>query len=109
MNFGHIMFMGNEMIYLTAYLAGFLGFIATMAIRLPNAELREALLWAAIWPIALLFAILLGVFKLFKWTFDFRKNKNQKFGIRKPSDGWPGVAITLFYIEFLFWKIRPRN
>ena len=96
--------------YLLGYIAAIFFFQILLVFTLDNRyEMREFIIATYFWPIVL-FAVLfmIGFEKLLnkiKWDADIKKGE-KIFRFRKPLDNWPGFAITIFYIEFQFWKKR---
>lgn len=67
--------------------------------------LRDSIIASYIWPIALAFILLVFIIDQIGWDIDGVKS-NKFIGFRKPQHNWPGFAITVFWIEFQFWKKR---
>ena len=74
-------------------------------IRTPDISVNDAGIVCILWPIMIVCGIIILWLDSVDWDFDLQYSK-KIFGKRKPNDGNHGFAITLFYVEFLFWKKR---
>lgn len=93
------------MYYLIAYLVGIVFVLILSMIRTPYTSVGDAGIVCILWPIMVLYGIIILWLDSVDWDFDLQFSE-KLFGRRKPSDGKPGFAITLFFVEFLFWKKR---
>lgn len=91
--------------YLTAYLVGIVITLIVSMIRAPDTSVGAAGIVCILWPIMIVYGIIILWLDSVDWDFDLQFSK-KLFGRRKPNDGNPGFAITLFFVEFLFWKKR---
>ena len=94
------------MTYLISYIA-LIFFFQILCLFMVKDEytIKPFIIGTYIWPISILLVLfVLGLDKV-NWDFDIVKAK-KIFWFRKPRDNWPGFAITIFYIEFQFWKKR---
>lgn len=73
--------------------------------RTPDTSVAAAGIVCMLWPIMIVCGIIILWLDSVDWDFDLQFSE-KLFGKRKPNDGNSGFAITLFYVEFLFWKKR---
>ena len=97
--------LGTEMYYLITYLVGIIIMLIVLMIRTPDISVNDAGIVCILWPIMIVCGIIILWLDSVDWDFDLQYSK-KIFGKRKPNDGNHGFAITLFYVEFLFWKKR---
>jgi len=91
------------------YLVGIVVMFAVSAWRIEHHEVRAIFYLSLLWPVSVI--LITGTIvadKLnYKPKWSFNAGYNPKFfAFRKPDDGQPGFAITVFKIEFQFWKTR---
>ena len=91
--------------YLIAYLVGMIITLIVLMIQTPDTSVNDAGIFCILWPIMIVYGIIFLGLESKGWDFDLQYSK-KIFGKRKPNDGNHGFAITLFYVEFLFWKKR---
>ncbi len=91
------------MYYLIAYLVGMTITLIVLMIQTPDTSVDVAGTICILWPIMVVYGIILLGLDSKGWDFDLQYGK-KIFGKRKLNDGNRGFAITLFYVEFLFWK-----
>lgn len=90
---------------ITAYLAGVVATMIFAAVRTPDNEMRATTFICVAWPVMVPFILAVMLFGLFGLEFDIEKHTTM-FGIRKsPMQNIKGFGISLFYIEFRFYKI----
>jgi hypothetical protein len=92
---------------LLVYLIGFAVFASALAIRIPYESVRICVMISALWPLSLIMLFAFVIVWTLKWDIDIANQRNPKmFAVRKPLDGWPGIAITVFHYEVQLWKKR---
>lgn len=88
---------------LSIYLSIVVLFFALGArVRMPS---RDVFWMSLLWPLTVVLRLVEFITNSFGWQFDMQ-NGNGKWGVRRPKDGWPGVAICCPWVEFQFWKTR---
>lgn len=90
---------------ITTYISIVVAVMALIAARARDMDSRSAFWISILWPVSIMAAILVLAFSAAGWAFDIKGGKSY-FGLRSPNDGWPGIAITLFGMELMFWKKR---
>ena len=93
------------MYYLIAYLVGMIITLIVLMIQAPDTSVDVAGMFCILWPIMFVYGIIILWLDSIGWDFDLQFSK-KLFERRKPNDGNPDFAITLFYVEFLFRKKR---
>jgi len=95
--------------FLFWYLVGIVTMFAVSAWRVNTNEVRAVFYMSLLWPVSLTMIAIIIIAELipYKPTWSFNVSKNQLFfGFRGTDDGQPGFAITVFKLEFQFWKTR---
>lgn len=88
------------MTYLYIYIACVFITQVLLAIYNPRATVRDIIAASYLWPITVI--VLLA--DRCRWDIDVQASKN-KFGFRRRQNSkYPGFAITIFNIEYQFWK-----
>lgn len=91
---------------LSAYLAAAFLMLAWAA-YLDRHRLREAFWLSLLWPVTLLILALYGLTaflpRLFGWRGELADSPGG-WGVRRPSDGWPGFAARCPWLEIRLWK-----
>ena len=97
--------------FIVIYLTCFVTTTILFAIRDPYESTRAVTILSLIWPITLLLVLLVQVFDLFGIQFNFDANKNGKwFNIRRGTNPLCyGFAVTVFKIEFQFYKVKIKR
>ena len=91
--------------FTTAYLIGIIALIGMFAIRVPYENSRTVFALALMWPLSIVLIIGMMVILAIGWNFDIGSSAKM-FGFRRPSNpNARGFAITLFTIEFQFYKV----
>lgn len=88
------------------YLAGALAMMAFILAWREEMRVREAWIAAALWPCVLAWVIVEEACDLAGWNFDVADPRGG-WGVRRPADGWPGIAIRCPLFELQLWKRRP--
>ena len=93
--------------YAIEYMAGVIGFIGAMAIRTPDTEVRTAFILGLGWPLAIPLMLVVFLMDRINWDFDAGiDGQGRWFKVRRPVDGWKGLAVTFFRVEVRVWKRR---
>lgn len=89
------------------YIVGFFIIAVFMAFRAGKYDFNIGLLLCVIWPITLVLMVVELATKYCEWEWNMDYN-DKLFGYRKPNDGWPGFALTVFHVDFMCWKKRLK-
>lgn len=85
------------------YLFGVVAMLAYIGYKISEIQLKDGLFLAFIWPAVLAIKAVTFLLGLKGWTADMMKTDNW-FAFRKRPGNLKGFAVTLFTIEYLFWK-----
>ena len=85
------------------WMYGAMTMLALAALRVPREDVRTMFVVACAWPLTIVLVIFVISLTLIDWDFDIQKGK--LFGFRRPTVG-TGFAISVFFAEFQFWKVR---
>ena len=93
--------------YAIGYMAGVIALIGAMAIRTPDTEVRPAFVLGLGWPLAIPVILVVFIMDQIGWDIDIRLNSKGKwFAVRRPMDGWKGLAVTFMRVEVRVWEKR---
>ena len=91
--------------YAIGYMVSVFVFQALTAWRNPREDFQVAFVATVFWPFILVLVAGSFVLDWIGWGFDMAKGA-KLFGFRRPNDGWPGFAVSIFKVEFQLWKKR---
>lgn len=90
----------------TAYLVGFVALVGMFAIRAPHENLRTVFALAVMWPLSIAAILAMILMTFTGWNLDAAKG-TKMFGFRRASNPQvKGFAITIFYGEVQFYKVK---
>lgn len=90
----------------TAYLTGALALVGLFAIRVPHENVRTVFALALMWPVTIAAILFMLVLNATGWNLDAAVGKKM-FGFRRATNPQvTGFAITVFYGEVQFWKVK---
>lgn len=93
-----------ELIKVYFYIVAAFVVLAAVFDRNDQFTVRDTLFTGSLWPLV----IVLVVVTLLGWDMDYGRNRMHRFQVGRPSDGWPGISVTVFGFTVRFWKRRPR-
>lgn len=95
--------------YAIGYVAIVFALQAIAAIRTPYENTQTVFVATVFWPLMIVLVVCSFILDAIKVGFDVNKGIKM-FGFRKPTNTQVrGFAISIFYVEFQFWKVFSKN
>ena len=93
--------------FATYYMAGVMTLLAALAVRTPDTDVRSAFVLSMGWPLAVPVILIVFMLDQIKWEIDASiDGQGRWFAMRRPVDGWRGLAVTFLRLEVKVWKRR---
>lgn len=89
---------------LVIYMTGIIFVFGMFAWRVPHENLRTVFALGLIWPLSILFTLVIIMLDTVRWKVDV-VNSEKRFGFRRPTNPKArGFAVTIFGEEVQFYK-----
>lgn len=88
------------------YMTGAILLVGMFAVRVPHENIRTVFALALMWPLSFLAILVMVLMTFTGWNVDAAQG-TKMFGFRRPTNaGVTGFAVTVFYGEVQFWKVK---